>query len=209
MPIWKLACIEIAKELKNNGNLIYMDLEHIPYMIDGKKNLQFAIEMAQIFKNLCPGLKICCYSLEVADIVNLDYIIAFDKGKTDASYNKNIKDSAKFYKPLIDLLDTVDLPAYLLGKDCFERDIEAIKAYRRLIKKLYPSIKIIQSVWGRYHDAWNKTPEQYTIEQEKLSIYTSILTKNDDDIIVFDEVQNRDDIFIEQLKNKSEPIIYV
>lgn len=209
MPIWKQACINIAQEAKQNSNLIYMDMEHIPYIIDGKHDLQFAIAMAEIIKNICPGLKISCYSAPIADIINLDYLILYDQGKTNDAYNKNIKDSLKFYKPLVDLLDAVDLPAYLLGKDCFDRDIAAIKTYRRLIKRYYPDINIIQSAWGRYHDAWNFTPEEYIIEQNKLYIYANLLTKNGDDIIIFDEVIDRDNFFIQQLKNKSEATEYV
>lgn len=201
---WSEACDSLAKKAKARGDLIYMDIEHLPTRWDGKEDWRFVVSMAQAFKRLCPGLKLTCYFAFVADFVNNDWLIKYDAGKTSAEYNERVAQTRAQRRPLFELLDFVDISAYLLGAACFRRDIDCIKAHRRVVKRFYPHTEIIYSAWGRYHDNWNKTPEEYTIAPERLLEYARLLTRNGDKVILFSEFAPRDDYFVEQLKARSE-----
>lgn len=197
---WEVAFREIATQAKAAGNLIYLDMEHIPYLFDGKPDYRFGIRAAQILREICPGIKLTCYSMPVGDLVNNDWAIKFDRGQTSAAFNATFKASFAAYKPMNDLLDVLDLPTYLLGAACYDRDMTYFSALRRIYKRYYPHKPIICSAWGRYHDAWNKTPAEYIVAPSRLKAYADLLTRYGDDVIVFDEVSPRDDAWMSQLK---------
>lgn len=202
---WNVAWEDISAQAKARGDLIYMDMEHIPCVFEnGLLDYKLAIAAAKIVRKNCPGIKLTCYDARVGDLVNNDWAILYDQGKTSAEFNANFKASVARNKPLIELLDVLDLPTYLLGAGCYDRDMAYFAALRRVYKKLYPNKPIICSAWGRYHDAWNKTPEEYTVSPERLKAYANQLTRNGDDVIVFAEESPLNDQWIAYLKAKSE-----
>lgn len=190
---WQFACQKIANNIPA-GQPALIDLEHVPYVnADFTHDYRFAVELARTIRLTSPGTHIW-FDGPMIDLNREDIIASRVRYGTDKLGD------------LPDYIDGVVLGVYLLGAGKYvDRDINYISEMRRIAVRAFPNKKIIFSAWGQYHEAWNKTPEQYTIDPKTLSRYVTKLTRYDDNVIVFAPESPRDDYFIAELKKKSEP----
>lgn len=213
--VWIKAWETIAKQAHARGDLVFLDMEHIPRFIAGRWDYRFALSALETIKRNAPGLQTCFYNIPTFGLSNAENTIAYDAGKLP-QYETIVKDNVRLFKRLINLLDYVDIGAYLLGAPWIERDLEYIPAMRRIMKRFFPHTKIMYSAWGSFAnrttadghvDRGPETPESLAtlvIPKEVFPRYAMILTANGDGVTIFDDDENRDGYFIEQLKLRSE-----
>jgi len=190
----------MAEEAKTMGNLIFLDLEVIPWKspATGGVNLATAIECARAVRDVCPAIKIASYGGPFPWMGNRDWFIQY--GQRIHHDSKNIRAVLNSFDEFYDLIDLVDIPGYLMGESVIERDFDWIRECRQEIIDLYPRCRPITSVWGRFHNAFDATPRPGTIPQDVLRKYASLVTRYGDAVAVFDVDPMRDDGFVKMLK---------
>lgn len=190
---WQHTCIRIADNVVA-GQPVQMDLEHIPYVnADNTTDYRFAAELARTIRLMKPGVQLWFDGPMLH--LNIEDVIA-----------SKVKFNTKQLGELPQYIDGVTMGVYLLGRGKYaERDLNYISEIRRITARAFPGKKYIFAVWGQYHDNWNKTPEEWTIEPEILLRYAKAVTRYQDNVIVFWPVAPRDDYFISELKKRSEP----
>lgn len=194
---WTVAMTELAKQAKIANKYVYLDLEHIPSFLNNTWDYKFAVIAAKIFKEVAPELKLGCYAIPTLGLSNNENVINFDAGKLP-SYEPIVKEWLEKLSPLINILDSIDIGAYMLGAGWEDRDLAYFKAMRRIWARYFPNKKFFFSVWGQYA---NYTP---TISQDILLRYAQTVTEiSGDSIICFALEQPRDDFFVRSLLRQS------
>lgn len=206
---WVEAMKPLAMAAKQRGDYVYLDLEHIPYRFGDSIDLRYAYLAAKTFRDTAPGLKLGFYCLPLGfDVITSnEEMIQFAKKPTLAP----VKAGVEKLKPIIELLDSVDIPAYLQHQVTTERDLDYFVAERKVMEKFFPKTPFIYSAWGRYQyeqdAAGNRLPEGAAPETAIVPLavlkrYASILTRWGDDVILFDLQSPRDDFFVDELRRK-------
>ena len=97
------------------------------------------------------------------------------------------------WKPVAELLDYFDVNSYMLGEQYIQRDLDALTALRKLARAHYPACRMLHSLWGNYHTAWDSdTYSAPPIPADVLRRYVNNATRYGDDVILFDFQPERD-----------------
>jgi len=203
VSVWASVHIAMAEDAKLTGDLIYLDLEVIPWKSEatGGVNLATAIECAKAVREVCPAIKIASYGGPFPWMGNRDWFIQY--GQRIHHDSKNIRAVLNSFDEFYDLIDFVDIPGYLLGESVIERDFDWIRECRQEIIDLYPRCRPVTSVWGRFHNAFDSEPRPGTIPQDVLRKYASLVTRYGDAVAVFDVQPERDQFFIDCLRGNN------
>lgn len=203
---WAEVCNIIVGNARQRSDLIYLDMEHLPTDFGKGTDCRYAVALAQAFRDQAPGLRLACYAFPLGlGIPTNEKYIVYAKSLTAT---KSIKASIDSLKPLAELLDFIDLGAYLLQASQSDRDLSMISALRRVARKFFPSLKLIFSAMGQYQYQeidgqaveWGKAPGSEVINPAILKKYAANLTRYGDDVTLFDLQSPRDDFFVEELK---------